>query len=133
MISSRDIYQQFIADPKTTKNKRFIITTAIGIKLKCRVLGLKLVEGDPFIEFVCYRPAMKKITNPILPVNDIPQFKEAKEDDIDNADDYEVDDDDNNPRKFGGYKKSKKSKKSKSKKMKKRKTCKKYRTCKRKY
>ena len=129
MISSRDIYQQFIADPKSTKNKRFIKTTAIGIKLKYRALGLKLVEGEPFIEFVCYRPAMKKITNPILHVNDIPQFEEAKEDDIDNADDYEVDDDDTSVKKFGGYKKSKKSKIIKSKIIK----SKKRRSCKRKY
>jgi len=129
MISSRDIYHQFIADPKATKNKRFIITTAIGIKLKCRVLGLKLVEGEPFIEFVCYRPAMKKITNPLIPVNNIPQFEEAQEDDIDNADDYEVDDLDTSVKKFGGYKKSKKSKKTKRKS----KISKKRRTNKRKY
>ena len=124
MISSRDIYQQFIADPKSTKNKRFIKTTAIGIKLKYRALGLKLVEGEPFFEFVCYRPAMKKITNPVIPVNNIPQFEEAQEEDIDNADDYEVDDLDTSVKKFGGYKKSKKSKIIKSKKR---------RSCKRKY
>jgi hypothetical protein len=133
MISSRDIYNQFIADPKATKNKRFIKTTAIGIKLNYRVLGLKLVEGEPFIEFVCYRPAMKKITNPVVPINDNLEYEEAKEDDIDNADDYEVDDLDTSVKKFGGYKKSKKNKLRKSKKIKKRKTCKKYRTCKRKY
>jgi hypothetical protein len=130
MISSRDIYHQFIADPKATKNKRFIKTTAIGIKLNYRVLGLKLVEGEPFIEFVCYRPAMKKITNHVLPVNDIPQFEEAQEDDIDKADDYEIDDLDTSVKKFGGYKKLKKSKKTKSRKSK---TSKKRKTFKRKY
>jgi hypothetical protein len=132
MISSRDIYNQFIADPKATKNKRFIKTTAIGIKLNYRVLGLKLVEGEPFIEFVCYRPAMKKITNHVLPINDNLEYEESKEHDIDNADDYEVDDLDTSVKKFGGYKKLKKSKKTKRK-SRKSKVSKKRRTNKRKY
>ena len=129
MISSRDIYNQFIADPKATKNKRFIKTTEIGIKLNYRVLGLKLIEGEPFIEFVCYRPAMKKITNPVLHVNDNLEYEEAKEVDIENADDYEIDDLDTSVKKFGGYKKLKKNKKTKRKS----KISKKRRTCKRKY
>ena len=82
-ISSRDLANQFIENPKLTKLKRFYVYTMIG-KKKCRVLDLRNINGEQRLVLVLYvKP--KEITNPKLSINDQLIFEEN--DNIDDEDD----------------------------------------------
>ena len=112
-ISSRDLANQFIENPKLTKLKRFYVYTMIG-KKKCRVLDLRNINGEQRLVLVLYvKP--HKITNPKLTINDQLIFEEN--DNIDDEDDAEIETED---KEFGGNKKSKKVKKNKKRTNKKR-------------
>ena len=112
-ISSRDLANQFIENPKLTKLKRFYVYTMIG-KKKCRVLDLRNINGEQRLVLVLYvKP--KEITNPKLSINDQLIFEEN--DNIDDEDDVEIETED---KEFGGNKKSKKVKKNKKRTNKKR-------------
>ena len=112
-ISSRDLANQFIENPKLTKLKRFYVYTMIG-KKKCRVLDLRNINGEQRLVLVLYvKP--HKITNPKLSINDELIFEEN--DNIDDEDDAEIETED---KEFGGNKKSKKVKKNKKRTNKKR-------------
>ena len=118
-ISSRDLKNQFIENPKLTKSKRFYVYNLLG-KKKCRVLDLINVNGEQRLLLVYYfiDGREDKISNPKLPINDTPMFEEIEN--IDNEDDVEINDEDINVKRFGGNKKSKKVKKNKKKTNKKR-------------
>ena len=113
-ISSRDLKNQFIENPKLTKSKRFYAYNLLG-KRKCRVLDLINVNGEQRLLLVYYfiDGREDKISNPKLSINDTPMFEEIEN--IDNEDDVEINDEDNAVKKFGGNKKSKKVKKNKKK------------------
>ena len=118
-ISSRDLANQFIENPKLTKSKRFYVYNLLG-KRKCRVLGLINVNGEQRLLLVYYfiNERKDKISNPELPINDNPIFEEIEN--IDDEDDVEINDEGNAVKKFGGTKKSRKVKKNKKRTNKKR-------------
>jgi len=114
-ISSRDIANQFIKNPTFTKSQRFYVYTMIG-KKKCRVLDLRNINGGQRLILVLYvRPG--KISNPKIPINDIPMFEEIE--DVGDEDDNEIETE-YEDKEFGGNKKSKKVKKNKKRTNKKR-------------
>jgi hypothetical protein len=123
-ISSRNLANQFIKNKKLTKSKRFYVYNLLG-KRKCRVLDLTNINGEQKLVLVYYytKDNKKKITNPKIPINDNPIFEEIE--DVGDEDDEEIGDEDENPKKFGGNKKSRRVKKNKKRTNKKR-TNKKY-------
>ena len=118
-ISSRDIQKQFLENPTLTKSKRFYVYNLLG-KRVCRVLGIEETDGERKLVLVYYfiNGRRDKITNPRLPINDNLIFEEIE--DVGDMDDVEVNDEDDNVKKFGGYSKSKKVKKNKKRTNKKR-------------
>jgi hypothetical protein len=68
-ISSRDIANQFIENPKLTKLKRFYVYTMIG-KKKCRILDLRNINGAQRLILVNYfkKGNKTKISNPKIPI-----------------------------------------------------------------
>jgi hypothetical protein len=114
-ISSRDLANQFIKNPKLTKSKRFYVNNLLGKRI-CRVLDLINVNGEQRLLLVYYfiDGVEDKISNPKLHINDNLIFEEIEN--IDNFDDVEINDPDNDVKKFGGTKKSIKVKKRSNKK-----------------
>ena len=119
IISSRNLANQFKENPKLTKSKRFYVYNNVLGKRICRVLDLINVDGEQKLELVYYykKDDPTKITNPKLLINDNPIFEEIE--DVGEQDDKEIDDD-NNPKNFGGNKKSRRVKKNKKRTNKKR-------------
>jgi hypothetical protein len=126
-LSTRDISEQFLSNPESTKNKLFVKRSEMPTrKLMYRVVGVKDVEGVPYIEFFYWLNKNRNYgTNPTFPINDEHEYREATIDEYDTySDDTELNDDNNeNPKNFyGGYKRKTNKRKTNKRKTKKRKT-----------
>ena len=110
MLSSRQIAEQFQSNPKSIYNNRYNLFIGPIKSYMGRVVGVKPNNYDENKLFFLNE---KSGYNKSFIIDDTPKFKLCDVQDIDDADDTEIDDDEN-PRVTGGknYRKSRKSKKS---------------------